>query len=165
MSTHDQHDVARALLAKAAGDEAGLRALAGNDEVPDHVAGFLAQQAIEKSLKAVLTARGVPFERSHDIDYLCGLVEDNGLELDEDVKAAVALTPWAVEFRYADPFDPGPLDRASALTTAAAVRSWAGQAIDKARSDQRQDSTGHDLPGDDSDYVSAEPGPDFGPDD
>ncbi|HST54779.1 MAG TPA: HEPN domain-containing protein [Solirubrobacteraceae bacterium] len=117
------------LLAKASGDEAGLRALVDNPEVPDHVAGFLAQQAIEKALKAVLTARGVPFERSHDIDYLCGVIEDSGLPLTYELRAAVALTPWAVEFRYADPFDARPLDRADTLTTVVAVREWATHAM------------------------------------
>jgi HEPN domain-containing protein len=97
--------------------------------VPDHVAGFLAQQAIEKALKAVLTARGVPFERSHDIDYLYGLVEDTGLRLTPELRAAVALTPWAVEHRYAGPFDASPLDRADALATVVAVRKWASQMI------------------------------------
>jgi HEPN domain-containing protein len=83
-----------------------VRALADRDDVPDHVAGFLAQQAIEKSLKAVLTAHGARFERSHDIDYLCSLIEDNGPDLTADLKDAVALTPWAVEIRYADPSRP-----------------------------------------------------------
>lgn len=129
MSRRDEHDVARALLAKASGDEAGLRALADRHDVPDHVAGFLAQQAIEKALKAVLTARGVSFERSHDIDYLCGLIEDLGLPLTPELLEAVALTPWAVEFRYADPFDASPLDRVSALATVVAVREWAERAI------------------------------------
>jgi HEPN domain-containing protein len=134
LSKRDALDVAHALLAKAAGDEAGLRALADRDDVPDHVAGFLAQQAIEKSLKAVLTACGASFERSHDIDYLCSLIEDNGLDLTDDLKDAVALTPWAVEFRYADPFTPNPLDRADALATVAAVRQWAEQTISERRS-------------------------------
>jgi HEPN domain-containing protein len=129
LSKRDEHDVADALLAKAVGDEAGLRALVDHHDVPDHVAGFLAQQAIEKALKAVLTRRDVPFERSHDIDYLCGLIEDAGLDLNPKLKAAVALTPWAVEFRYADPFDAPPLDRANALETVAAVREWATRVI------------------------------------
>jgi HEPN domain len=60
---------------------------------------------IEKALKAVLTARDMPFERSHDIDYLCDLIESAGLDLTPELKAAVALTPWVVEFRYADPYD------------------------------------------------------------
>jgi HEPN domain-containing protein len=125
----DERDVADALLAKAIGDEAGLRALADNYDVPDHVAGFLAQQAAEKALKAVLIARDVPFERKHDIDYLCGLIEDAGFDATPDLSAAAALTPWAVEFRYADPFDAPPLDRAKALETVVAVREWATKMI------------------------------------
>lgn len=49
--------MAKALLAKARGDEAGLRALADHEGVPDHVAGFLAQQAVEKAIKARLRCR------------------------------------------------------------------------------------------------------------
>jgi HEPN domain-containing protein len=129
LSKRDEHDVADALLAKAVGDEAGLRALVDNHDVPDHVAGFLAQQAIEKAIKAVLIARDVLFERKHDIDYLCSLVEDAGLDLTPQLSAAAALTPWAVEFRYADPFDAPPLDRAKALETVVAVREWATRMI------------------------------------
>jgi HEPN domain-containing protein len=129
LSKRDEHDVAKALLAKANGDEAGLRALADRLDVPDHVAGFLAQQAIEKAFKAVLTARGVQFERSHDIDYLCSLIEESGLPLTTDLREAVALTPWAVEFRYADTFDAPPLNRAEALATVTAVREWAASTI------------------------------------
>ncbi len=138
MSKRDEYDVADALLAKAVGDEAGLRALADHHDVPDHVAGFLAQQAIEKALKAVLTARDVPFERRHDIDYLCSLIEDVGLDLTPELKAAVALTPWAVEFRYADPFDAPPLDRAGALETVVAVREWATRVIGAERPEKSQ---------------------------
>jgi HEPN domain-containing protein len=133
LSKRDEHDVADALLAKAVGDEAGLRVLVGHPDVPDHVAGFLAQQAIEKSLKAVLTARGVLFERSHDIDYLCSLIEESDLPVTAELREAVALTPWAVEFRYADPFDSSPLDRAEALAIVAAVREWAARTIDVTR--------------------------------
>jgi HEPN domain-containing protein len=129
LSKRDEHDVAEALLAKASGDEAGLRALVDHPDVPDHVAGFLAQQAIEKALKAVLIARGVPFERSHDIDYLCSLIEESGLQLTTELREAIALTPWAVEFRYADPFDAPLLNRTEALGTVAAVREWAARTI------------------------------------
>ncbi len=103
--------------------------LVDHHDVPDHVAGFLAQQAIEKALKAVLTARGVSFERSHDIDYLCSLIEGSGLQLTSELRRAIALTPWAVEFRYASPFDTPPLDRTEALATVSAVREWATDVI------------------------------------
>jgi HEPN domain-containing protein len=140
LSKRDERDVAEALLLKARGDEAGLRALADNLEVPDHVAGFLAQQAIEKALKAVLAARCVPFERSHDIDYLCDMIEGAGLVLAPELNAAVALTPWAVEFRYADPVDAAPLDRNDALATVVAVREWATRVIDEGSSESRSSS-------------------------
>lgn len=130
MSRRDANDVAVALLAKAQGDEAGLRVLVDRLDVPDHVPGFLAQQAIEKALKAVLTVRGVAFQRSHDIDYLCGLLETSGLSLAPELRGAVALTPWAVESRYADPFEASPLDRTHALATVALVTAWAAVAID-----------------------------------
>jgi len=133
LSKRDEHDVAEALLVKAGGDEAGLRALLDHPDVPDHVPGFLAQQAIEKALKAVLTARGVLFERSHDIDYLCGLIEESGLQLTNELREAIELTPWAVEFRYADPFDATPLNRAEALETVEAVREWAADRVTRAR--------------------------------
>lgn len=58
LSKRDEHDVASALIEKAAGDEVGLRVLAENYEVPDHVVGFLAQQAVEKSPNATSAARG-----------------------------------------------------------------------------------------------------------
>ncbi len=133
MSKRDEHDVAEALLVKASGDEAGLRALLDRLDVPDHVPGFLAQQAIEKAFKAVLTARGVPFERSHDLDYLCGLLEESGLQLTNELREAIELTPWAVEFRYADPFDATPLNRTQALATVEVVRMWAANTIAAAR--------------------------------
>ncbi len=73
------------------------------------------------------------------------MIEDDGLNLTDDLKAAVSLTPWAVEFRYADPFAPNPLDRAEALATVAAVRQWAEQAISKksvgSSSDSSEDQT------------------------
>ncbi len=77
----------------------------------------------------------MPFERSHDIDYLCDLIEGAGLVLTPELKFAVALTPWAVEFRYADPYDVAPLDRIEALTTVVAVREWATEAIKPSRGD------------------------------
>jgi HEPN domain-containing protein len=144
LSKRNEHDVADALLAKAVGDEAGLRALVDNHDVPDHVVGFLAQQAIEKAIKAVLIARDIPFERKHDIDYLCSLIEDAEFDLTPELSAAVALTPWAVEFRYADPFDAPPLDRTKALETVAAVREWATQMIgEEDPSGQHPDSSSH----------------------
>lgn len=121
--------MAEALLAKAHGDEAGLRVLIDHDDVPDHVAGFLAQQAVEKAIKAVLTAHGTAYDRSHDLDYVFGLIEDAGLQPAPALRTAVALTPSAVDARYAGPFDAPALDREDTLQTVSAVLAWASGAI------------------------------------
>jgi HEPN domain-containing protein len=92
-------------------------------------AGFLAQQAIEKAIKAVLTARGAAYDRSHDLDYLCGLIEDAGLQPTPGLRKAVVLTPWAVDARYAGPFDAPALDRKDTMQIVSAVLAWAAETI------------------------------------
>lgn len=42
----------------------------------DEIVGFHAQQAVEKALKAVLTAVAVRVGRTHDIAYLLTLLPD-----------------------------------------------------------------------------------------
>jgi hypothetical protein len=49
------------------------------------------------------------------------------------MREAITLTPWAVEFRYADPFDALPLNRGDALAIVVAVREWAARTIDAKR--------------------------------
>jgi HEPN domain-containing protein len=91
------------LIAKGRGDLAAAIALVDRGEVPDAVVGFHAQQAVEKALKAVLSARSVMYRHRHDIAYLCELLEDAGVALPDEVTRADALTPWAAEFRYEEP--------------------------------------------------------------
>jgi HEPN domain-containing protein len=98
-------------------------AVPGDPEfVPRH-ACFLAQQAAEKALKAVLVHRGVVFKWIHDLDALRNLIPDPeawsvtriGVELG-------TLTVWATEARY--PGDHAPADAddaATAITSAQAV--------------------------------------------
>lgn len=52
-------DLAEQLLRRAADDEAAARAMLPLEPVTDAIVGFHAQQAVEKSLKAVLAARNV----------------------------------------------------------------------------------------------------------
>jgi hypothetical protein len=51
------HDLAEQLLRRAVDDEAAARAMLSLESVTDAIVGFHAQQAVEKSLKAVLAAR------------------------------------------------------------------------------------------------------------
>lgn len=69
-----------------------------------HIAiiGFHAQQAIEKSLKAVLFAHQIEFDRSHDLVKLASLLRNHPIDLPVDDKKLRQLNPFAVTLRYDD---------------------------------------------------------------
>lgn len=106
-------DFVRQWLDKAGKDlEAAGVLLAG--EMKDYEsAGFHAQQAAEKFLKAVLVRHQVEFPKSHDVRLLRGLVARVDRALAEGISAADALTPYGVEGRYPGDSDPVPRERAS----------------------------------------------------
>jgi HEPN domain-containing protein len=64
------------------------------------IVSFHAQQAAEKSLKAVLIRYQVPFGKTHDIRQLLSLVEPVAPGLRARMSEAEALTPHAVASRY-----------------------------------------------------------------
>jgi HEPN domain-containing protein len=61
---------------------------------------FQAQQAAEKSLKALLLERGVSFPYIHNLGELMQLVEKQGEHVPAEVREAARLTGYAVEARY-----------------------------------------------------------------
>ncbi|MGA3372256.1 MAG: HEPN domain-containing protein [Terracidiphilus sp.] len=87
---------AEVLLIKASEDEAALHAT-GN---PDAVLGFHAQQAAEKLLKALISARSVPFELTHNLVRLTKVLDDLGETLPATPIAISDLNDFAVEYRY-----------------------------------------------------------------
>lgn len=72
---------------------------------------FLAQQAAEKALKAVLVRHDVRFNRTHNLGELLRLAEQVTPGIQRQLRDATELTPSAVDARY-----PGlpPLDREEA---------------------------------------------------
>lgn len=123
MPKGDSGQHAHLLLKKGLADEAAVRVLV-TAEVDDSIIGFHAQQAVEKSLKAVLAARGAAYPWTHDIRHLMELLEASGAPLPDELSDARRLTPWAAEFRYGETIDDA-LDRRTALTIAEEVRRWA----------------------------------------
>ena len=115
------------LLSKARNDLVLLRKIADDPEVADEIVGFHAQQAVEKAIKAVLEARGVDYPRTHDLARLLELLDASG-GAPPDRDEALALSPWAAEFRYGDVIA-GSLDRTRALVTAEALLAWAEHEI------------------------------------
>lgn len=80
---------------------------------------FHAQQCAEKSLKAFLTARGIPFEKIHDVGELlrlCAIAPDLVQELDQIEQ----LAPYAVEARYPGEWEA--IERAEAERAVALAR-------------------------------------------
>lgn len=67
--------------------------------LPPRQACYLAQQAAEKALKAVLVLLQVDFPKTHDLDRLRGLVPADWLRTTAHTDLAT-LTAWVVEARY-----------------------------------------------------------------
>ena len=87
---------------------------------------FDAQQAVEKSLKALLLFHKIPFRFVHDIAELLTVLEQNGLSLPEQIRAAAELSDYAVEARYPGPMEPVTEDEyKEAVRMAEMVVSWA----------------------------------------
>jgi HEPN domain-containing protein len=61
---------------------------------------FLAQQSVEKYLKALLCENSVPFPKTHDLNELAALLPKH-LAFPESFNAMISsLDRYAVEFRY-----------------------------------------------------------------
>lgn len=61
---------------------------------------FDAQQAAEKSIKALLLYRGITFPFVHDLAELVTVLQRNGEEVPPSIAEAARLTRFAVETRY-----------------------------------------------------------------
>lgn len=117
-------DLAEQLLRRAADDEAAVQAMLPLEPVTDAIVGFHAQQAVEKSLKAVLATRNVDFPFIDDIDGLAGLCEEGGASLPKELDGVNRLTPYAACIRY-DGDQPSIVARETALNWATAAVAWA----------------------------------------
>src|SRR5208337_3945837 len=103
---------------------------AGDEFVRSEQVCFHAQQAAEKSIKALLLSQAIEFPLTHDIEELLEIAENNGLVLPKDIADVSHLTPYAVETRY-----PGYWDEISEDDVKEAVRlatitvEWADEVL------------------------------------
>ncbi len=125
MSTNP--DQPRKLLALAEEDLAVAK-LIDREGLSRVALGFHAQQAVEKALKSVLSAREGVFPFTHDIEALLELCERIGLEPPADVRASGRLGPYAGATRYGLG-DPASVDADEAIGWAAAAIAWAGDQL------------------------------------
>ena len=94
-------DYALMLLRKAANDLIAADAIMQTGKALDTV-GFHAQQATEKSLKAILSFHGVEYPRTHDLAQLLTLVLDFVPQMIDFSDRILPLTPYAIQMRYVD---------------------------------------------------------------
>jgi HEPN domain-containing protein len=85
---------------------------------------FEAQQAVEKSLKALHLKYNIEFRYVHDLEELITSLEKNGLQIPNEVKEAVILTNYAVAIRYPGAEVVTEKDYYQALRLAQAVYEW-----------------------------------------
>ena len=116
--------VAAMLLRSAAIDVAACKAHDAAPDMVDTVIGFHAQQACEKCLKAVLSAQGVEFSRSHDLLRLVELLAAQGINIPAAATWIDELNPYAVEARHGM-VAPGTLNCRRALATIDELLAWA----------------------------------------
>lgn len=123
-------DLAHGLLGKARNDIIAANAIIDTGEAFDAVC-FHAQQAVEKSLKAILAAQGVDYPYHHDLGELLAksaLVAPSLSLIGVDI---VDLTPYAVAVRYDQEFDPSGRQAWLALQTAETVFGIATESVER----------------------------------
>lgn len=99
---------------------------------------FHAQQAAEKSLKAIMIALGVEFPFTHNIQFLMKTLSQR-VAIPEHLRDATALTSYATTFRYPGETEPvSKNDYLCAVELAATVVRWAEETIAALPSDEKR---------------------------
>jgi len=93
-------DEARQLFRAATRDRTSFELLFDTGRAPHETLGFLAQQACEKFIKAVLVVHGAQVERTHDLERLFDLAHEQGITVPVASELLRRLNPYAVGLRY-----------------------------------------------------------------
>ena len=117
------------LLRKAGQDEALLDSILEDESVSAEIFGYHCQQAAEKLLKAWLAQRAVHYPKTHNLQALVELFEEQGQPLPSELADLDQLTPYATVYRYEQIPEFTALDRKAAPALVAGVRSFVEQQI------------------------------------
>ena len=98
----------QAWLRKAENDLRGARVDLDAEPPLIEDALFHCQQAAEKAMKAFLTANGVAFRKTHDLDELASVCAQIDASLKDALDPARDLTAFAWEFHYPGPDEAPP---------------------------------------------------------
>lgn len=125
---------ARSLLRMAHKDFNALVGMQENVLFADEIFGFHVQQAVEKALKAWLSACDVVYPMSHELARLLALLENQGAVVDA-YWPLVQYTVFAVQARYEEGIADldEPIDRAVEVENVGALLAHVEQVIAEAR--------------------------------
>lgn len=98
------------LLSIAERELKALEIVIDNPNFPDEVFGYIAQQSVEKALKAWISSVGVDFPYTHDIAALLRILEKNKRNI-EPYWDLAELTTFTTQSRYLYVFKNTELDR------------------------------------------------------
>ncbi len=99
-------DIISEWLKRARSNLERARAEKISDEILYEDLCFDAQQAVEKSLKALLVRLDKPFPKTHSIGMLLKFIEETGVEIPDDINRSKILTDYAVDTRYPGMYEP-----------------------------------------------------------
>lgn len=117
-----QREEALRLLRLARRDQEVFMIVAAADGNTHAAAGFHAQQAVEKALKALLCASDLDYPRTHDLESLASRLVGSPFALPFSPARFRPLTPYAVDFRYDE--------EAAALLSEAEMRAIVTDTLD-----------------------------------
>lgn len=101
-----------------------------NDDILYETLAFEAQQASEKSIKAVIMHTGMEFPHTDNIARLIKVVEKAGIVWPEELSNATDLMQYALESTYPGRAEPVSREQwAAAVTVAKSVLEWAERII------------------------------------
>jgi len=122
-------DLARQWLKKAASELLVCEQLTRPEGAFSKTVAFHAQQAAEKSLKALLVWRQMESPKTHDLERLLELAGDGDEALAEPLRDAPELTPYGVEYRY--PGEYPPVTREAAVLSMAIARRVYDEVVER----------------------------------
>ena len=124
---------AQVFVAKAREDFYQVTKNKDDANVSDEQFGFFCQQAVEKSLKAVLTHHGIRFRFGHNLASYLDLLRAATVSYPAELEASDDLTPFGAELRYDflpdEASDVTPFDRQAAARLAQVATEWAGSIV------------------------------------
>lgn len=124
-------------------DIKAFEVLSKDPEVHLSVVCFHAQQAVEKSLKAVLFAYEIEFGRTHDLIKLTQLLRSRGVTMPFSDSQLRQLNPYAVTFRY-DEADIETIPKEEAANLVSSTQRWAEIMVQEASKRVEQDIVNHE---------------------